>query len=315
MSHATLVIDVTYQCNARCRYCQWGDGQTASRNHADVDSMCIEADLARQAGIGRVVLSGGEPLLHPDIDRVLGHYRDVGIGQRIVITNGLAASRARLAGRCDAGATGFAFSIDASPSDTDRCPRAMTRAQQRRIFANLHEAGRLADQRGLELTVNCVLSAANCAVEAIERLVCAVVDRGAKAIKFQPVFDDGYLGQNAPDLRLGAAHWGPIREIGRASRSWPIATNPERFFQDVADVCAGRQLDGSSCGLGGKAYMLQDGGVVICPWITSQPARRAPDLVRLRRDFEGAKTRCGTGTHCFCLQPSQQAWRFNDANA
>lgn len=315
MPRATLVIDTTEQCNARCRYCQWGDGRTAIRAHAKVDSLCLDADLVGDAAIGRVVLSGGEPLLHPDIDRVLGHYRQLGIGQRVVITNGLAASHERLAGRCDAGATGFAFSIDAAPCDSRHCARAMTPAQHDRIFTNLTSAGRLREQHGLELTVNCVLSAANCSVEMIERLVCAVAERGAVAIKFQPVFDDGYLGHNAPHLRLGAEHWGAIREIGRAARSWPIATNPPRFFEDAADAVAGRTLDGASCGLGGAAYVLQAGGLVICPWIESRPAQRASELSRLRRDFDAAKTRCGTGTHCFCLQPAQQAWRYSDAHA
>lgn len=315
MHGATLVVDVTYRCNARCRYCRWGDGKTGSRNDRPASELCADPAILEAANIGRVVLSGGEPLLHSEIDSVLQHYRSLQIQELVVITNGLVATLARLDARCTAGATGFAFSIDSCPDNDDPCARAMTRAQQERIFKNLRDARSLVDDRGIELTINCVLSAANCSLDAIERLVHCCVECGVSEIKFQPVFDDGYLGLNAPGLALGPEHSAVIRKIGLAASRWMIATNPPQFFDEVASVCEGHVLDGCSCSLDGSSLVLQSGGVVICTWISSTPARTAADLPRLSRDFRQARESCSTGLQCFCLQPRTQTWSFRDEDA
>lgn len=315
MNGAKLVIDVTYRCNARCRYCRWGDGNSSSRTDRSAAELCVDPTMLRAASIERVVLSGGEPMLHSGLAVILQHYRSAQIPQVVVITNGLVATSSRLETCCSNGATGFAFSIDSSPDTDATCARAMTCSQHKRIFRNLRDAGSLAKSHGIELTVNCVLSAANCTLGSIQRLAHNCAGCGASEIKFQPVFDDGYLGDNAPELALGPEHADTIRAIGHDTSRWAIATNPIHFFENVASVCEGRILDGRSCSLDNNTLVLQNGGVVICPWISSNPAMTAADLPRLSSEFREAKQSCTTGPQCFCLQPRNQTWRFRDANA
>ncbi len=74
MPPASLIVDVTYRCNARCSYCRWGDGRTSERRDPAVADLCVAPELLRAASVWRVVLSGGEPLLHPQLADVLAHY-------------------------------------------------------------------------------------------------------------------------------------------------------------------------------------------------------------------------------------------------
>lgn len=313
MQDASLIIDVTYRCNARCIYCRWGDGQTARRRDIATHDLCVDVSVLRAAHISRVVLSGGEPLLHAGLNDVLGHYARAGVLQRVVITNGLLATSARIASCRDHGATGFAFSIDSVDPVTALATRAMTPTQIHMVLTHLAGAGRYAREHRRELTVNCVLSAANCVVSRIRELAMRSAACGASAIKLQPVFDDGYLGVNAPALRLGPQHADEIRAMGEDAETWGIATNPPAFFDDLALVCEGSTLDGRSCGLGERIFVLQGGGLVVCPWVGSRPIDTALELPVAVRDFHSASATCGTGPHCFCLQPREHRWRFRDA--
>ncbi len=311
---ASLIIDTTYRCNARCRYCRWGDGRTSQRQDVPPAGLCLPPELLRAAGVTRVVLSGGEPLLHPGLPDVLAHYAAADVRERVVITNGLNATGDRLESCRLAGATGFAFSIDAIDGPTALATRAMSNVQIDRVLAHLAGAGRAAAATGMEVTVNCVLSAANCSVEIVRRLALRATACGASAIKFQPVFDDGYLGNNAPGLRLSRQHATVVRAIAADAPSWGLATNPGSFFADLAAVCEGRALDGASCGLSERTLVLQAGGIVVCPWIGARPARTTDELPTVLRDFRAATTTCGTGAHCFCLQPRDHAWGFRHAD-
>lgn len=304
----SLIIDTTYRCNARCLYCRWGDGNSANRHDPAWQDLCLDPSLLQAAGINRVVFSGGEPMLHPNLDHVLAHYASVGIAERVIITNGLLTTPSKIAAYHRAGATGFAFSIDGADSETARATRNMGDAQIQRVLLHLAEAGTYARTNGLELTINCVLSSANCHLPTIRTLVDHTADCGASMIKFQPIFDDGYLGENAPHLRLDAKHAAAIRAIAQDSQSWRISTNPPTFFADLAASCEGRPLPGKACGLGGRSYVMQRGGLVVCPWIEKVPVG-SPDALRIRlKQFETTKTACQTGPHCFCLQPREQRW-------
>jgi len=312
-AETSLIVDATYRCNARCHYCRWGDGSTGERRDAEVAELCVPVELLRAAGITRVVVSGGEPLLHPGLSDVLSHYRSTGVSQRVVITNGLLASAGRLSGARAAGATGFAFSLDAAEATAALATRAFSPAQLAVALAHLADAGRLAEKLRFELTVNCVLSAANCDVGVLRDLAVVVTERGATALKFQPIFDDGYLGQNAAHLRLEHRHAEVIRRIGVEAATWPIPVNPAGFFEDLAAHCEGRRLAGPSCGLGRRTFVLRAGRLVVCPWVGTTGADSVAGIAALVADFDAVTVSCGTGAHCFCLQPTGHRWRFDDA--
>jgi MoaA/NifB/PqqE/SkfB family radical SAM enzyme len=81
-----LTVAVTAHCNLRCKACRYGrDFMVGQRLSLDVISQVL-AD-ARSAGIASVRFYGGEPLLHPDLVRMVGDATSLGL-RTSVNTNG-----------------------------------------------------------------------------------------------------------------------------------------------------------------------------------------------------------------------------------
>jgi MoaA/NifB/PqqE/SkfB family radical SAM enzyme len=64
-----VVIDVIQQCNLRCTYCH--PGEVWQPRHLDVDAIAGVFAAVERHGVLEVVVSGGEPTLHPQFASVL----------------------------------------------------------------------------------------------------------------------------------------------------------------------------------------------------------------------------------------------------
>ena len=103
---------ITEQCNCRCQFCDiW---QLEAPGSADAAEVMTNLDAAARLGIKFVDLTGGEPLLHPDLPEMLAHARKNGL-RTTVTTNGVRyPERAReLAGKIDF----LHFSVDAATAE------------------------------------------------------------------------------------------------------------------------------------------------------------------------------------------------------
>lgn len=69
---------VTYRCNFRCAMCEASAGKPAEGELDTGEALVLVDDLA-QMGVRRLVVSGGEPLVRPDILEVMGHAQRQGI--------------------------------------------------------------------------------------------------------------------------------------------------------------------------------------------------------------------------------------------
>ena len=72
----TLIIDVTYQCNSRCIYCQWSLSNNIERIEPNIEHLMISSELLRSLKVKRVVFSGGEPILSKHIGELIRYYTD-----------------------------------------------------------------------------------------------------------------------------------------------------------------------------------------------------------------------------------------------
>lgn len=78
------------RCNCRCAMCDiWKEKNGAALSRHDVERLL--PDLAR-LGTRRVVLSGGEPLMHPDLFGLVAPLREAGIGLTL-LSSGLLLER------------------------------------------------------------------------------------------------------------------------------------------------------------------------------------------------------------------------------
>jgi radical SAM protein with 4Fe4S-binding SPASM domain len=78
-----LLLHTTYRCNLRCRHCY------LEKKSRDMDYGVFELllDEFNSAGGLKVMLSGGEPLLHPEIDRMIALTNQYDF-RKVLITNG-----------------------------------------------------------------------------------------------------------------------------------------------------------------------------------------------------------------------------------
>lgn len=311
-----LVVDVTYQCNASCAYCQWGT-PGASGREAKYD-LRVPAETLAALGTKRVVLSGGEPLLRSDLEGIISYYRGTGIDAVVVITNGLRLFPRRIDSLIDAGLTGISASLDGVTAEIASHARGMNKWQHDKIMKNFKSAlsRRKTAGENLEFVVNTVLSKANLDRIQLSSLLDFCNHHSVDFLKFTPVFDDGYLGVHAPWLKLTGTDAPAIRELGKIIPARAtVKTNPPQFWNTVADIVGGvRRLQGKSCGLDKGQALLAHGELKFCAWLKNPVYSRAeevvtPDTARnAQLKFKHVCASCETGPWCFCLQDIEQEW-------
>lgn len=306
----SLVIDVTYNCNAKCHYCQWGDNKTQGRVSQPDNYVYIPNNTLKHLQTERVVFSGGEPLLRQDLEKIIAYYKQPNISSIVVITNGFLLTQSRLESLVNAGLTGIAFSIDSFEPTTAFETRAYNEIQLEKVKSNFILACSFKNEHRLEIGINVVVSSANIKNNQIEKLIEFVNDFPLDWIKFQPIFDDGYAGVNAPHLLLSSLHSELIRAVGKNILSkTKIETNSLNFWGSLAAILEGKKLNGNTCGLDTRQAIAQKGEIKICSWIdyptyniTKQP------ISETRKQFADIKTHCKTGTFCYCLQKLSHSW-------
>ncbi len=87
-----LVHAVTARCNARCGFCAWKPEFYNPADQLPTDAIKQLYEDAKRAGFVGVSMWGGEPLLHPDFDEILGHASQLGLMTHAV-TNGFLLDR------------------------------------------------------------------------------------------------------------------------------------------------------------------------------------------------------------------------------
>ncbi len=308
----SLVIDVTYNCNAKCHYCQWGNSKTPGRVSQPDEYIYISTDTLKHLQTDRIVFSGGEPLLRQDLEKIIAHYKQTTVSSIVTITNGFLLTQQRLESLVNAGLTGIAFSIDSFETATAFETRAYNQTQIEKVKSNFIFALSLKEKYKLEIGINVVLSSANIKNKQIENLISFANNFPLDWIKFQPIFDDGYVGANAPHLLLSSLHSELIRAVGKNICSQTkIETNTINFWESLADVLGGKKLVGNSCGLDTRQAIAQKGEIKICHWIdfptydiTKQP------ITETQKQFATMKAKCKTETYCYCLQNLSHNWEI-----
>ena len=84
----TLYCAVSYVCNERCLFCPCSK-DSVSMPYLRYEEICDAIDRsAQERGINNVLLSGGEPTLHPDFFRIIEHIKEKGL-RLSLLTNAL----------------------------------------------------------------------------------------------------------------------------------------------------------------------------------------------------------------------------------
>jgi MoaA/NifB/PqqE/SkfB family radical SAM enzyme len=96
------------RCNLSCSYCNEYDDHSRP---VPTDDIRRRIDQLAALGTGVITISGGEPLLHPDLDAIIGHIRRRG-AIATLITNGYLLTRDRIRRLNHAGLDHLQISVD-----------------------------------------------------------------------------------------------------------------------------------------------------------------------------------------------------------
>lgn len=311
----TTVVDVTYLCNARCRYCKWGDKSTGDRSHRSLQEILLPEEVLKALGTQRLVLSGGEPLLNPQISEILAYYSKL-VDELIIITNGYNLNRSGVNRLIASGVTGITVSLD-SIHESEVFETRKTSAQLlTSLLERLNEISKM--PRNFELGINAVVSHPTANWITVRDLLEYGSGLRVDFVKFQPIFDDGYVGRNSSQLVLSHVDSENLRTVAKMidTIAHPL-TNPSSFWQDLASLTLGEILPATSCGLGLGHSILTKDSLNICYWLDSSSfgsidSINSLEAKRTRIDFERKKQVCKVGYHCFCTQNISHVWNKSD---
>jgi len=167
------ILYVTDRCNSRCITCDyWQFGQT----NLPVDQARRLAPELRGLGTQVVLLSGGEPLLHPHWDQVAETLRRAGL-RLWLLTAGLSLAKhaARVCELCER----VTVSLDGATPETYRAIRGVD------AFEAVGRGIRAVVARGLPVTLRCTVQRGN--YRELPRLVRLARELGAEQISFLAV--------------------------------------------------------------------------------------------------------------------------------
>jgi MoaA/NifB/PqqE/SkfB family radical SAM enzyme len=275
------------RCNLACAYCNQYD-----HSSSPVPLAVMQARIDRLANLGTaiVTISGGEPLLHPELDAIVHRIRRRGMIATL-ITNGYELSPRRIARLNRSGLEHLQISIDNVEPD------AVSLKSLRLLEPKLRW---LAELARFEVNINSVLGAG------IARPQDALaVARRARELGFTSSV--GLLDGHGAEV----AGWSEVREVYRELKKKGDWT---RFISDrwQDNVVAGRPSDWK-CRAGARYLYVDEFGLV--HYCSSQRGAPAIPLERYSRaDLvreHGAKKPCAPYCTINCVQQASliDGWR------
>ena len=168
-----IFLDVTYRCNARCRFCSVTVNSLAKAHAKEMSTAEIKRIVA---GFGsskrKISIGGGEPLLRPDIVEIVSYIKARG-HECLLMTNGLLLTP-ELAGRLlAAGLDKLAFSIHGSAAQHEAV--LGRRGFYARLIKIVRAVGAVRKKTGTKLYLWCTINRHNyLSLEKIARSLAAL---------------------------------------------------------------------------------------------------------------------------------------------
>jgi GTP 3',8-cyclase len=192
--HNNLRISVTDRCNLRCTYCMPEDVEFLPKDHLlTFEEITRVAAIAASLGVDKLRLTGGEPLLRQDLDRLVRMLVAIpGISDIGMTTNGLLLEK-QASRLFDAGLRRLNVSLDAL--DEAKFRKLARRPGVDRVLAGVAEAKRVGFQ---SIKINAVAIKGE-TEEEIVPLARYCRDQGLELrfIEFMPLEADGIWNRSS----------------------------------------------------------------------------------------------------------------------
>jgi pyrroloquinoline quinone biosynthesis protein E len=258
-----LLAEVTHACPLHCPYCS--NPVDLVRRGAELGTEEWERVMreAGELGVVHAHISGGEPLLRPDLARIVAAAEEAGIYTQLV-TSGVGLTGPRLGELAGAGLRSVQLSVqDATAAGSDLIAG-------RPSFADKERAAAVTRDAGLPLGLNVVLHRRNLAN--LDEIIRLGVDWGVERIELANTQFYGWALRNRAALLPGRD------ELARAEqtvRRWRERLSIELvwvvpdYYEGVPKPCMG--------GWGSRSITVApDGTVLPCPAASSLPELSPP---------------------------------------
>lgn len=293
----SVIWDVTYACNLRCPHCLTASGKARADELDTAGALRLLARLA-EAQILYLSLSGGEPLLRPDVLELIARASDAGM--RVdVATNGVALPDRVRRGLRELPLFQVQVSIDGIGASHDRF-----RGRAGAFEASCRTLRELRDD-GMAVSISTTATAEN--LHEIDRIIDLALELGCRGFKAIPFIPAGRGRRHEERLRLSPEQHAALdRLLARRSEelSGRMAITTEGGFTFLGAPPPAPGSDGPmGCAAGHDTLSVgADGTAYPCPFfhdfplgnLLEVPLRRlwieAPPLRALRglskADFE-----------------------------
>jgi len=315
-----LIIDICYECNSSCNYCQWSKTKYDSKfKEIHLQDLLIPPESLRALNIDRIVLSGGEPTLSKYIQDVAKYYNQFKLPIRI-ISNGILLNQNKIKFFSSLGIKEIVFSVDTLYIESNRMLSSNQDIFFKKILDNLKNASAIRrDSPSIIsfLGLNVVLTSVNCNWYEIEKLITFSQVNTIDQVKFQPVFDDGYLSYNAPTLKLSKKNLKDLDliHINLSHKKFSSnLTNNIEFWRDLKNIIDGKIIDPNNCAIRNNSVLLHEGLLKFCFWCQHTIYGKSSTIFSkkiindVREKFTKNLESCVVKPYCFCLQPINHKW-------
>jgi MoaA/NifB/PqqE/SkfB family radical SAM enzyme len=131
------IFAITNACNANCAFCCFALDKLARDAWVFVDPAGAKAaiDVLHRNFIRYLIVTGGEPLLHSQLDEIVAHAHGRGMAV-LLVTNGSRLSERRCRELATAGVSSIIISIDAPTAEAHEANRKLPRVCERIRVAN-----------------------------------------------------------------------------------------------------------------------------------------------------------------------------------
>ncbi len=271
---------VTRRCNLSCSYCNEYDDHSAP---VEIDRLRESIEALARLSTAAVTCTGGEPLMHPQLERVIRSIRDHGM-IATMITNGFRLNRERIERLNDCGLQEMQISID------NLEPDSVSMKSLRAVDSKLELLSRHAR---FKVNINSVLGVSD------ERTKDAL-EVAARARHYGFYHSVGVLHDESGRLEsLNETQIQVYRQIGARSRSVMHKLNHHLFQKNLVFG----EANDWKCRAGARyLYVCEDGNVHLCSQRRGYPNKPISEYTGddVRREFHTRKS-CSPGCALSCV--------------
>ena len=264
-----VIWDVTYACNLACPHCLTASGKARS-NELDTASAHRLVERLVEARVLYLALSGGEPLLRPDILEIVEHATSENL--RVdVATNGVVLPEGIRRGLRDLPVFQVQVSVDGIGDTHDRF-----RGRRGAFEASCRTVKELLDE-GIGVSLSTTATAEN--IGELDRIIDLALSLGCRGFKAIPFIAAGRGRENEARLRLSADELSILGRTlvrRRAELAGRLSIATDAGFPFLWEAATGHDVgpdDGHmGCSAGHDTMSIgADGTAYPCPFLQTLP--------------------------------------------